>query len=114
MQQEILDELITARAGIRQILRSIERKISSFTKTSPSPTERREDAVRRLTKIILEKYDFCNGATRWETCSNLCIEMGIEPTRANSSSVGMALEAMNLPYRKSNGKLFRKIPELKK
>jgi len=113
MKQEILDELIAARASIKKALRSIDKEIMLATKTENTPIEPKVDTVKRLSKIIFNKYDFTNGATRWVRCSDVCIEIGIPPNRGNSSAVGTVLEGMNLPLRRSNGQTLRKIPCLK-
>jgi len=113
MKQEILDELIAARASIKKALRSIDREITSATKTENTPSEQRVDTIKLLSKIIFDKYDFTNGATRWVRCSDVCVEIGIPPNRKNASVVGMVLEGMNLPLRRSNGQTLRKVPYLK-
>lgn len=50
--------------------------------------------------------------TRWLTCSDICKELGLNPDRANCTSVGATMSAMGFDKRRSNGKTLINVPDI--
>ncbi|MGL4517042.1 MAG: hypothetical protein ACRCUH_10185 [Shewanella sp.] len=63
-------------------------------------------------ELVEKSYPADAAPTRWITCTEVCFEMGIKPTRGNCSSVGSALRRLGFTTRRSNGKNIVFLPDL--
>ena len=61
---------------------------------------------------VKASYDFNAVATRWVTCADLCAEQGIQPTRANCSSMGSIMKRSGIATRRSQGRKLLNMPPM--
>lgn len=63
--------------------------------------------------IFSREYDLSDDGARWITCAEICSEVGIDPTRANCTSVGRYLAHKGLRTRRSNGRTLVHMPNMR-